>query len=1087
MRWLLALIAIPVLLDPVAHSQTTQGLIAGRVVDSISGQPVPTARITWSKISTPLGWAAVPDAAGYFNLPLLSPGRYHLRIDAPGYQGQEAYDLDLPVAGRLDFNLRLRPLTDVWEAGQFRSVFLPDSKSVVRFYGPDVDTSRTVMFETAGSESATLETSVSQVIDTAELRDLPLNGRDVYALLVTQPGVTSDITTGRGLGISVNGQRPTSSNFLLDGVQNDNYLITGPLVTVAPEAVQEYRLSTSNFTAEFGRTAGVLANAVTRSGSNDWHGFGYYYLKNDLLNANGFQENLEGFRTPLKYSEPGFFVGGPILRNLLFVSAAFDYERFRSESDPQDFVLPTPNLAQMAAPGTAARQLLSVFPAAVPANATGPVVDLSIAPPVSINQLLALPRVDYLPRGGRDRLLARLALSRVDEPDFEWTPYPEFTTPLCQNSTGFALAWIRELNPATTNEARLGWSADNLYFNRPHPEIPTFQVGGLQGPTLPGSPLFYSYQNESHNVEIGDNLVHEHGRHVFKAGAGILARNLSGYLTAGRDGIFYFDTEAEFLADQPSEFDIALTRSEVPSHSIPQYDRKYIYNQFFGFAQDSFKATSRLVLNYGMRYDNYGAPQNGGPVKDALVQLGSGDNFAVSLANMSLLPPPASGNQQLYAADNLDFSVRTGFAYSLLHNARAVLRGGYGIYYDAPFDNLWQTLRNNNVVLASDTSFNGPIDFLQPVAGLAASLSGVTASQDGSFPRPTLFQPGLRNGYVQSFFLGIKQQWTENFTLEVNGLGSLGRELLTTDVVNREFSFPGTFQNLFGYLNPSLPSIAYRANQGFSDYYAMTVVGRYRTARSLLQASYTWSKVIDNQSDPLVGDFFDLSFTAATAPTNTPAEAAFRTQFDSRGDRALANFDQRQNLVLFWVENLPGAFASTAIAPLFRNWKVAGLAAVRSGFPYSVIVPFSANPLKGGGLPLNNTANLVKPSEAYTSAPASGGELLLNRSAFSVPAAGEPGSSGRNAFEGPGLYSVDVSLSRSFAARRLGEAGKFVVRADAFNVLNHANLNNPNNLLTSPDFGIATYGRQDQQSGFPPVTPFNETPRQIQILLRMEF
>jgi hypothetical protein len=614
--------------------------------------------------------------------------------------------------------------------------------------------------------------------------------------------------------------------------------------------------------------------------------------------------------------------------------------------------------------------------------------------------------------------------------------------------------------------------------------------------------LFYSYENQSGNLEFSDNLTHEHGRHVLKLGAGVLLRNLNGYLTAGGGGLFFFDTTQEFLTDQVSEFDIAQIRSQPQSQAIPQYNREYRYNQYFAFAQDSFKVTPRLVLNYGLRYDNFGAPSNVGPIKDSLVQLGSGTSFPQRLANATLLPPPAGGDQQLYDSDNRDFSVRTGFAYSLRSDARTVLRGGYGIYYDPQFDNLWETVADNNVVLAAPIGcssymktgcISGPIDFLQPVAAIAAGIPHLQASDNTTFPQPTFYQPGLRNGYAQNFFLGFQQQWTDHFSMEVNGLGSLDRDLLTTDVVNREFSLPpqerGT-GNPLGYFNPNLQTpLSYRANQGFSDYDALTVVAKYHTSRSLLQASYTWSRVIDNQSDPLLGDFFDLNFTAGGAQASTSNVAAFRTQFDSNGNRGLADFDQRNNFVVFAVQELPPAFASTAVAPLFRNWKVSALAAARSGFPYSVLARSIPNPLASGGEPYNTLANVVDPSAVYTSAPATGGLHLLHPSAFVQPAPGQPGNTGRNAFEGPGLYSIDASIRRSFPMRRLGEAGKFVLRADAFNLLNHANLNNPDNFLCTcnPDFGIATFGRQGVQSGFPAVTPFNETPRQIQILLRLDF
>jgi len=854
MKRLSRLLATLVLFTPSAWCQTTQGLIAGRVVDSVSGQAVAAARITWSKVGTPLGGGAVADANGYFNLPLLSPGAYHLRIEALGYQAQELYETELPVAGRLDFNFRLRPLSDIWEAGEYRSVYFSSTKSVLTFYGPDVDSIHTEPVSAAESQRAALETSVSQVIDNAELRDLPLNGRDVYALLVTQPGVTADTTTGRGLGISVNGQRPTASNFLLDGLENDNYLITGPLVTLAPEAVQEYRLSTSNFSAEFGRTSGVLANVISLSGSNQWHGFGYYYLKNDLLNANGFQENLMGFHSPLHYSEPGFFVGGPLQRNTLFVSAALDYERYRSNADPQGYLLPTPLFAKMAAPGTAARTLLEMYPIQSLANATACLVNEQISAPSSsnTNQILALPRADYLRRGRADRFFARVALSRVDRPDFMWTPYSQFTMPLYQDDTALGIGWIRELSPATTNEARLGYSSDYLAFNRQHPEIPEFSVSdGSQSIALPGTPFFFSYLNRNHNIELNDSLTHEHGRHVLKVGGGAILRHLGGYLTVGRDGFFFFGTPWKFLADQPSEFAVAQIRSQPQSSAIPQFNRSYSYNQFFGFAQDSFKVTSRLVLNYGVRYDYFGSPYNVGAIKDALISLGSGSSFPQRLAGATLLPP--------------------------------------------------------------------------------------------------------------------------------------------------------------------------------------------------------------------------------------------RTQFDSRGDRGLADFDQRHNFVVYGIQELPAAFASRAIAPLLRNWKVAALAAVRSGFPYTVLGPSSSNPFLGVGDLINNTASIVNPSAAYTSQPVSGGRQLLNASAFAAAGPGLGGNLGRNAFEGPGLYSIDASLSRSFPLPRLGEAGRLVVRADAFNLLNHANLNNPSSELLSPDFGVATYGRQGTQSGFPAVTPFNETARQIQLMVRVDF
>jgi len=295
--------------------QTTQGLVSGRVFDARSGQPVAGARVQCESYMGGPAMLARSGADGYFVLPLLSPGLYRLRTEAPGYQAQELYHVELPVAGRLEYRFRLRLLGDVWESGEYRSVFMPDS-GVLTFYGPDVDTSHSVILGNALIGKGALESSISQVVDPVEVQDLPLAGEDVYTTLILQPEVAAGTADARGLGLAVSGQRPTSSNFLLDGVENNNYLVSGPLMMVAPDAVQEYRISTNYFSAEYGGTAGVLANAVTRGGGNQWHGVAYVYGQNTALDGNDFQRNLVGLPdTPLQQVQPGFQVGGPIMKN----------------------------------------------------------------------------------------------------------------------------------------------------------------------------------------------------------------------------------------------------------------------------------------------------------------------------------------------------------------------------------------------------------------------------------------------------------------------------------------------------------------------------------------------------------------------------------------------------------------------------------------------------------------------------------------------------------------------------------------------------------------------------------------------------
>jgi hypothetical protein len=1065
----------------VGVSQTTQGLISGRLLNSVTGQPLAAASVTYSSSTSNLSGAARSDAAGYYYLPLLSRGFYRIIVAHESYQSQEVEELELTVAARVELDFHLRPLNDVWEAGEYKSVFLPGSKTIVTFYGPDVDPSKSGSFEAQKGRQAALESTVSEVIDSGEINNLPLEGRDVYTMLVTLPGVTSDAAIGRGLGLSINGQRPSASNFLLDGVENNNYLITGPLTALAPEAIQEYRVSTNNFSAEYGWTSGFVANAITRSGSEQFHGAGYFYLKNDVLNANSFQANLLGAsRTPEKEIEPGYVLGGPILRNRLFFSSALDYFRSRSQQPPTTFSLPTPSLIAFAAPNSLARQLLTEFPAPVVTTGNLFTAPLTLAPPVAVNRALAIERLDYSQPNGKDRVLARVLINRISEPDFIWSPYKDFISGLHEYTHALGISYIRSIRPSLTNEARFSYSVDNLHWNRPHPEIPT--LVSADGVSLPGSPAFYAYKNVNQSWELLDNVSWFHGRHLVTAGAGLLLRSSEGYLTAGQDGEYIFNNVALFASDIPTYFSASFDRTALPNIQQPNTNRSYGYHQFFLFGQDTYKLTSRLTLNFGLRYEYYGGPQNTGSVKDALVQLGSGSSLAQQLVGAILMRPAGTGNQQLFGADTTDFAPRVGASYDLFGTGRTLLRGAYGIFYDRPFDNLWENLRNNDLTVPLLQVPFARTNYLAPVTTELATFQG--QSVISNFPDLTLVNPGLLNGYAHSYFAGLQHRVMDNLIVEVNGLGSYGRRLITTDVINRDFS------TLAGRYNPNLPDIAYRANQGFSDYNALTGMVRYRTSRGMVQASYTWSHTIDNQSDPLTGDFFNLNFTNIQSTAEANGRSTFSQQFNPQADRGNSDFDQRQNLVLFSYWNLPAPFADSKAGFLFRNWTVAEMAAFRSGFPYTVIG--TTNAIPGQGLILNNRPNIIEPTQTTlpNRVPVTGGVQILNPAAFSEAAPSMLGNEGRNAFTGSGFYSLDLSVARSFGLRWLGESGRLKVRADAFNVLNHANLGNPDSQFTNPPsstFGIATYGRQGTPSGFPALSPLNETPRQIQLSVKIEF
>lgn len=1037
---------------PTLLAQTTQGLIAGYVVDSLTGNPIPKAHVEAFSRTTNLSQAAVTGPSGFYVLPLLSPGTYQIRAEADGYQGLQVEQLELAVAATLTLPFRLRQLSNVFEQKQYQSVFLAGN-AVLPLYGPDVDTSRTGNFEPTLGMRGMLDTSVSQVIDAGQIGYLPLAGRDVYALLLTLPGVTTDTSTGRGLGLSVNGQRPSASNFLLDGLENNNYLITGPAVTVPPEAVQEYRISTNNYSAEYGRTSGLLANAVTRTGGKQWHGLGYVNFENEALGANEFQRNLAGLpRPPDKEWQPGFSAGGPLGVRNLFGSGSFEYERFRGAGDPEDIQLPTRNFIPPV--GSLAQTLLQGFDA--PAG-PGLTQTLKLSPPLSIDQWVALPRADYLIGEGYNRLLARVAVMRITRPDFVWTPYQAFSSPLTQNETSVMAGWLGS-HGRFTNEARGGWMAGDLRFDRAQSSVPV--LASADGTLLPGSPAFYGFRNRDRNLEFLDNLTWVRDRHILKFGGGGLLRRIVGYLTAGQDGYYDFANLSDFGSNKPNSVRVALSRLDFENgtYRTPDYDRSYRQREAFFFAQDSFRPTSRLTLNFGLRYETFGAPVNIGAYKDPTLVLTSGLPSDEALKSAYVQAGP-SGAQPLYTAGG-NWSVRGGGSWSLRENARTLLRASYGTFYDRPFDNLWENLRNNGFVLSS-ANWNSPV--VLPIAGILPSLKGLLP--DLFFTKLYAFAPRLHAPRIQSYFAELSHELSRRLVIEATAFNSNGNDLVTTDLINRN-NLPNT----------KLPQILYRANEGLSSYHALGVSARYGSSRAQFHAAYTWSHNIDNQSEPLAGDFYDLLPTRAGASQVTPLPIAFSEQFNSRGDRGNSDFDQRHNLVLLGIWQLPQPPARSRAAVWLRDWRMSFLGALRSGFPYTVTSGSLAQRLS-----LLNGGLLSAPR---TNVP--GGVQWFDPNAFAYPLGLAQGNTGRNEFAGPGLYSVDASLSRSWPVRVLGESARVSLRADAFNLLNHANLGNPG-AAPGDNFGVALYGRKERQPNFPALTPFNEAARHIQVLLRVEF
>ncbi len=1063
-------------------AQTTQGIIAGRVTQLATGQAIPAATISWTNTGTNARGSQHSSASGDYALAPLSPGTYAIRVEADGYQARELDEIELAVASRIDLDFALRPLSETMASVSARSISLPGNAFRVTIFGPDVEI-MTVPVAVPVEEQSLLDSTRSQLIDPVAIRDLPFFGRDIYTMLVMQPGVSSDGGTVRGLGLSIDGQRPTSANFLLDGLEANNYLLSGPSLAIAPEAVEEYRVSTGNYSAEFGFSSGYIANAITRAGTNSWRGTGWMNLKNEALDANEFQNNLQGLQRPeLREFQPGYQLGGPLRRDRYFLSSSFEYLHSRDHTQAVTMNLPTTLLVADTAPDSIARNLLTEFPPPVIQSNIALAAPYVIAPPVTVNRWTALQRFDGLNQGGTERFMVRLAAGQTVEPDFIWSPYPAFVSSLNEPVLNLAGSLTSSIRPELTNEFRFGWGRDAIEWNRANPQIPTLFDSSPQDVVLPGSPAFYGFRDRNNTIQLGDEVFRVLDRHIVRFGGDYLLRYQNGFLSAGQDGRYAFPTVVDFAADLPSQFSITLNRQNLPALSLPDFQREYRYDQASGFLQDTWRISPGWTLNLGIRDEFFGPPVNVGAQKDATLAMGGGNGFPAMLTSAQITYP-SGGNQALYHTPAGNWSFRVGFSHDLFGDARTVLRGGSGMFYDCPFDDIWQSAQSNNLALATFNYQAGAGGYLAPIPAVLPLYTQQPVASD--FPPITLFQTNWKTGYAVTQFLGIQQRIAENWSVEAQGVLSLDRHLLTTDEINRPFSVPAGSAGPNNYslsYNPLLPVIYYRGSQGSSNYDALNMIVRYRASRYLFYLAYTWSHSIDNQSDPLAGDFFDLNFVNLTPTTSNATGGTFSRQFDSSADRGNSDFDQRQNLEFYSIWDLP---SPRRMRRLWGGWKLAQMAAFRSGFPFSVYAP-SSEPLSGGTI-LNNRANVSGPGLWMSPIPVAGGFQIINPASFGVPPNGQLGSSGRNAFAGPGFYNLDASISRSFAVRGAGESTRLTLRADLFNVLNHANLGQPDSLITSPTFGNALYGRIGTDSGFPALTPFRETARQIQLLIRLAF
>lgn len=1044
-----------------ARAQSTTGSIYGAVTDT-TGAVVPNSTITARDIHTGLSQTVVSNAAGEYVIPNVKPSDYEVSSAASGFKTQRQAGVSVSANQNVHvvFALSVGAATESIEV-----------------------TADVTLVDTRGS-------SLAETVDQERIENLPTINRNTYDLVQIVPGVTNysaDQQTGsrNGTNFSANGLPSDMVSYYLDGAYDNTFKGGGGNKTPNPDAIQEFRLITSNFDAEFGRSPGAVANAITRSGSSDYHGSAYEYLRNDILNARNYFES-PGPRLPYKQNQFGGTVGGPVLKDKLFFFTSYEQLLLHQMAvvNAGDVIVPTALERQ----GDFSKS--STKPTALPsgtncaaAGATPRICTASLDP-VAQNVLKYVPLPDANgvspQQSASENVYSYQGLGRLDYNGFHnhsiegmlFYTSGNDQEPLAggneiigfsgmveaENLMNVVVADNWTINSSAVNSFRGFYTNNkfvigNQYTGRFLTDLgstapeggtvyspPEFAVNGdfTAGPNSAGP-------NNNSQTTFGaiDTLMLTRGRHQMKLGGSYVWNRFTadGAVTAG--GVFTF-TNGSSVAGSISMADFLLGRANtfkqasVSTHRTRQYDPAL-------YAQDDWQIFPKLTLNLGLRWEMFPphcceptvtgtfiANQQSTVVPSApLGLLYQGDkNVAPGLLNTSLA----------------NFSPRVGFAYDVFGTGKTSIRGGFGLLYHTISEVNYAGLSQLPFSLAVTTSKTP--NLVSPYGSAGSPFPFVYDPKKPRFANNATTSgapPGTSAPYVYEYNLTIEQQLNPTFALRMGYVGNATRNNVMTVDINTPVYSPGAATTTAGldcrrpyepYLVKGTCTYAGYSGSAGSDATAGAQFGAIGLLSPVLNGNYN---SLQASLRGRVGQKFNMlaSYVWSKAlDYNTPTVDAT----DIKKNYGVSDDDIRQRAVVSYTYQFNDLHRwGWAGRQIIGGWRVNGVTILQSGNPFTVTSGYDTN-LDGTN---NDRANVT--GDPYNHIQGRRNKIMkgiLNASAFSVPTSitNPYGTSRRNQFAGPANINTNLSLFKEFHLR---DRLNFQFRAESFNVFGNVNLNNP--------------------------------------------